>query len=254
MGTGRSNKKSQKKLRRPPRESPFVTPLPPPPGSFVDNSQGFFPGVSGSSNWHRPENPIRSTSKTLLTKFPLSEISTPTLKRELSRMEQVREEQEILFPGVEADRTYDRSDAGRAATPAEAKGGVLEYIDWLKIELSTRRTRRSSSRAEARTAVSTASGSVPTSQDPEQLDRPLKRKRGRQIDPDVAKRRAIIRKFATYSAVKLCREFDDAQLPLPRTESWDRDHTWEQAYSSNGRGRIDKMISTDKRHLCKPSG
>jgi hypothetical protein len=78
------------------------------------------------------------------------------LKRELRRMEQVREEQEILFSGVEADRTYDRSGAGRAATPAEAKGGVLEYIDLLKIELSTRRTRRSSSRAKVDTAVSAA--------------------------------------------------------------------------------------------------
>ena len=175
------------------------------------------------------------------------------LKRELRRMEHVREEQENLFPGVEADRTYDRSDAGRAATPAEAKGGVLEYIDWLKIELSTRRTRRSSSRAEARTAVSTASANVPTSQEPEQLDRPLKRKRGRAIDPDVAKRRAIIGKFPKYNAWKLCREFDDAQLPLPRTEAWDRNNTWEHAYSSNGRGRIDKMISTDRRHLYEQS-
>jgi len=71
-------------------------------------------------------------------------------------MEQVREKQDALFPDVKADSQADPWDTGRAATPAEAKRGTVEYIELLKIELSTRRTRRSSSRAEVHTAVSTA--------------------------------------------------------------------------------------------------
>jgi hypothetical protein len=154
MGTGGSKSKSQKKLRRPSLESHLLTPLPPPPGSFIEDP---FPGVSGLPYMRPPTNSIRSTSEALLTKFPLSEVSTPMLKRELRRMEQVCEKQEALFPGVEADSQSDQSDTGRrAATPAEAKGGGLEYIDLLKTELSLRPTRRSSSRTEVRSAVSTA--------------------------------------------------------------------------------------------------
>ena len=79
-------------------------------------------------------------------------------------MEQVREKQDALFPDVKADSQADPWDTGRAATPAEAKRGTVEWIELLKIELSTRRTRRSSSRAEVRTAVSTATPNVNTSE------------------------------------------------------------------------------------------
>ncbi len=228
MGTGMS-KKPRKKLR---------PPLPPPPQFSIDTPPWFFPG---SRSWDPAE--------TLSSQFPLGHAPTETLKRELRRMEHIRDRQEAFFPGVKADRNFDRSREGRAATPKQVKGAVQRYIEWLKIELSLRREKRPLSGTSRNTVA------VPEApKGPDQAKRQLKPKRGRPSDPDVAKRRAIVSRFPKYPALKLCREFDDVKLPLPWTTGlWDPRCTWEAAYKSDRRGSIDKMISVDRKVLRKAS-
>jgi len=70
-----------------------------------------------------------------------------------------------------------------------------------------------------------------------------------KTEPEVAKRRAIVRQNQTETARGMCGVFDEAKVPLP--SGWQEDfsvQSWEAAYRNPQlRGRIQAMISKDRR-------
>ena len=66
-------------------------------------------------------------------------------------------------------------------------------------------------------------------------------------DPEVAKRRVLVRSNSTASAGEMCQIFDRTNVPLP-TKWNEAFSTWARAYKDdNYRGRIHTLISKDRR-------
>lgn len=79
--------------------------------------------------------------------------------------------------------------------------------------------------------------------------KPVVRRPGAKVQPDVAKRRAIVARHPNEPAVRLCADFDDAKIPV--NDNWKAAgiESWVQAHRTDARyrNRIDKMISEDKK-------
>jgi hypothetical protein len=66
------------------------------------------------------------------------------------------------------------------------------------------------------------------------------------LNPEIAKRRAIVKQNPTLSAQGICHLFDEAHIPL--TKSMQEAGTWSKAYKSDiHRHAIESLISRDKK-------
>jgi hypothetical protein len=78
--------------------------------------------------------------------------------------------------------------------------------------------------------------------------KPLASRAGANSDPEVAKRRALVRSNLSALANEICEIFDRERVPFPRRWSDAGFSSWSKAYKhSNYRTRIDTLVSKDRR-------
>jgi hypothetical protein len=222
------SKRTSRKSRRPPPQSP---------PSFPETAHNFLPGVTPSEpDW----NP-----------YPFETLTTPYLKRDFEKKQARLKRLRADFPEVVPEhRTSARQPPG-PFMPAMEMGVLIYYLDLARVELIKRGVKlpprnRLFPVAQARgengiNASSATSG------------KSLKQGRGRPVEGMVSMRRTIVGRYPNYTALALCKELDDQRVPLPQSKAgWQPNQTWTSAYKTGSRGRIDKMISTDRKAHRKP--
>jgi hypothetical protein len=74
------------------------------------------------------------------------------------------------------------------------------------------------------------------------------KRRGRNLDEDVAERRAVVRTSRSTKSVELCRAFDKKGIQLPSGEEWINVRSWTEAHKDRRlRRKIQSVISQDRK-------
>jgi len=170
----------------------------------------------------------------------LTRVSTIKLKNELSRQEKRLGAVLTAFPYLEN---------GTASLSAQYVGGpewkertdAKKRITEIKLEL-IRRGKWNAYVNSAGSEIESASETILLSR--KRSNAPTPSKKG---DPDVAKRRAIVRSNHSATAGELCQIFDRQSVPVPFKWKDAGFGDWTKAYKQPSyRRRIDVMVSKDK--------
>jgi hypothetical protein len=134
-------------------------------------------------------------------------------------------------------------------TPAEQLGIVVKIVESLRLELAGRGERAPSDDRRIEQPLAKEQAILKQPEPGTRREKPAKHASGRPKDPDVSKRRAIVQKYPKYTALQLCSEFDDANVPLPWPLPDPQSHQpWTWAYKDLGfRRKISKLISDDRK-------